>query len=142
MKFIVLDSTPLGLLTQPPQSAPGLASRAWLAKASVGAKVIIPEIVDYEVRRELIRAGKSASVQRLDQLLIDPLVITLPIRTSAMRLAADLWAKARQQGKPTADVHALDVDVILAAQVLDAGYSPTDFIVATSFVPSAPWSSI
>jgi hypothetical protein len=66
-----------------------------------------------------------------------------------MDLAAELWAKARRQGKPTAHPHALDVDVILAAQVLAAGFDPADFVVATSnvshisqFVPAQPWEAL
>lgn len=66
-----------------------------------------------------------------------------------MRLAADLWAAARRRGMPTADRHALDIDVILAAQVLSHGYDPRDFVVATSnvthlaqFVPSREWQTI
>jgi hypothetical protein len=56
----------------------------------------------------------------------------LSITSPAMELAADLWAGARNRGKPTADVHALDIDVILAAQVLTAGYRAGGFVVATS----------
>ena len=66
-----------------------------------------------------------------------------------MRLAAELWARARKRGRPTADVSALDVDVILAAQVLSAGYSPSEFVVATTnvshisqFVPADNWQNI
>ena len=66
-----------------------------------------------------------------------------------MRLAAHLWAQARQGGLPTADRHALDADMILAAQILSAGHQPTDFVVATGnvshlsrFVPADLWSRI
>ena len=52
-------------------------------------------------------------------------------------------------GTPTADVHALDIDVILAAQVLSSGMDLSSTVVATSnvkhlslFVPVAEWSSI
>jgi hypothetical protein len=48
-----------------------------------------------------------------------------------------------------ADPHALDIDVILAAQVLNAGLPISDFVVATSnvkhlseFVPSKEWNGI
>lgn len=150
MKSIVLDSTPLGLLTQRPNAKEADECRQWLAaRVSEGARPVVPEIVDYELRRELIRARKLASIRRLDRLIAHPAVTFLPITSAAMRLAAELWAKARQKGTPTADVHALDIDVILAAQVLTADMRPDDFTVATSnvshlslFVPAAVWSKI
>jgi predicted nucleic acid-binding protein len=109
----------------------------------------VPEIVDYELRRELLRSQKTASIARLDRFVAHPTVTFLPITSTAMKLAAQLWARARQQGVPTADPQALDVDVILAAQVLAAGIPPADFTVATSnvshlsrFVPAGVWSAI
>src|SRR4051794_4176796 len=130
MRFIVLDSTPLGLLTQRPGATDADACRRWLAaKTAAGLAVIVPKIVDYELRRELIRAGKATSVKRLDAFIHHPSVTFLPISTAAMRLASELWATARQSGAPTADAHALDVDVILAAQVLAPGHAPADFTV-------------
>jgi hypothetical protein len=150
IRYIVLDSTPLGLLAQRPGATEADACRQWLANQTAkGLRAVVPEIIDYEVRRELIRAGKSTSVTRLDRFLTSPPVDYVPITTGAMRLAADLWAKARRQGTPTSHPHALDVDVILSAQVLAAGMHPTDFIVATGnvahlsrFVPAALWSNI
>ena len=79
-----------------------------------GIRIIIPEIADYEVRRELIRAGKTAAVHRLDE-LADQFEFA-PITSEIMRLAAGLWAEARRVGRPTSHPHALDGDVILAAQ--------------------------
>jgi len=73
----------------------------------------------------------------------------LPITTAAMDLAAEMWAQARQRGTPTAGPRALDVDVILAARVLSAGYLPGGFVVDTSnlahlsqYVPADLWQNI
>lgn len=74
---------------------------------------MVPEIADYEVRRELIRAKKREGIERLNALIkqLDYLAITTP----AMRKAAEYWAQARRQGRPLAADAALDGDVILAA---------------------------
>ena len=150
MKSIVLDATPLGLLAQPFASPNGDRCRRWLlSKVAVGLEIVLPEIADCEVRRELVRAKKTASVLALDNLGDNPQITYLPITTQAMRLAANLWAQARNRGLTTAHPKALDGDVILAAQVLSAGYDPADITIATSnskhlsqFVSSAAWESI
>lgn len=149
-QIIVLDSTPLGLLVQPPRFALGRTCRQWMKRhIDAGARVIVPEIVHYELRRELLRLGKTAAASALLSFNHDVPDRYLPITTAAIDLAAELWAQARRGGKPTADPHALDVDVILAAQVLAHGLKPTDFVVATSnvlhlaqFVPAEEWASI
>ena len=101
---------------------------------------MVPEIADYEVRRELIRARRTAGVARLDALIGQ--VEYLAITTSAM-----FWAAARQQGRPTAADPALDGDVILAAQAATLGRAGV--IVATTnvrhlsrFVPAKLWADI
>lgn len=88
--------------------------------------MIIPEIADYEIRRELLRTQSTVSLQMLDSYVSN--LEYLPISTQAMRLAAELWATARQTGRPTGHDHALDGDVILAGQANSLG-APT--IVAT-----------
>ena len=93
-----------------------------------GAAIVVPEIADYEVWRELIRARHSAGLERLDALIGQ--VEFLPIETVAMRRAAALWAEARQHGRPTAPDPALDADVLLAAQA--ATLDRTDVVVATT----------
>ena len=54
------------------------------------------------------------SIRRLDAL--KRTLGYAPITTEVMLSAAQLWADARKQGKPTADSSALDCDVIIAAQ--------------------------
>ena len=94
--------------------------------------MIVPEIADYDVRRELVRAGKSVGISRLDRLKES--LDYVPITTSAMLLAADLWAEIRRAGLPTAPDLALDGDVILAAQVLTYGPSAGEELIATENV--------
>jgi predicted nucleic acid-binding protein len=112
-----------------------------------GLEVILPEIVDYEVRRELLRARKTEGITRLNWLK-DTLQYA-PLTTEVMLRAAELWALARQQGKPTAKDDSLDGDVILAAQALALAEDPDDVVVATTnpahlarFVPAREWSQI
>jgi hypothetical protein len=107
--------------------------------------VLVPEIADYEVRRELLRANKVRGIARLDALI--GLLEYLPLTTAAMRQAAVFWAQARQQGQPTADDKALDGGVILAAQALTLGL--TDVVIATTnvshlarFAPAALWPDV
>lgn len=59
-----------------------------------GARVVIPEVADYEVRRELIRLEATSAIRRLDGLA--DLIEYLPLSTKAMRLAAQFWATARR----------------------------------------------
>jgi hypothetical protein len=124
------------------------ACQLWLRSLLAnGWNVYVPEIADYEVRRELIRANQTAGLNRLDALL--PQLDYLPITTAVMRLAADLWAKARNAGWATATPQALDGDVILAAQVLTLALPPADVIVATmnvahltGFLAADTWQNI
>lgn len=107
----------------------------------------MPEIIDYEVRRELLRSGKSASIVELDKLKID--FTYLPVTTDAFLKAAELWSSARQQGRPTSHDENIDVDMILAAQALTLTAPQVDVVVATSnirhlslFVNAADWRTI
>jgi predicted nucleic acid-binding protein len=147
-RIVLLDSGPLGLAAHPQGNATAQACQNWLAELSLRQYVaVIPEIADYEVRRELLRAGKTRSVRRLDQL--QQLFIYLPITTTVMLKAAELWAEVRQAGLPTADPKALDGDVILAAQAWLAQNDGHEVIVATSnvghlarFIAAADWQTI
>lgn len=58
-RVVLLDAGPLGLATNPKPSPSNLACSAWLQSLiEAGVRVIVPEIADFEVRRELLRANK------------------------------------------------------------------------------------
>jgi predicted nucleic acid-binding protein len=117
---ILLDAGPLGIVSNPKASRRNRDCYDWLLSTIAdGTRVLVPEIVDYEVRRELLRANKTKGLERLD--LLKQTLGYLPLNTAVMLRAAQLWAEARRSGLPTADRHALDCDVILAAQALDVG---------------------
>jgi predicted nucleic acid-binding protein len=134
MNYIMLDSGPLGMVTNPKASGITLECQLWLEnQLQQGAIVLIPEIADYEVRRELIRAGKTRSIRQLDRL--KTVLEYIPLTTEMILKAAELWAQVRQQGQPTADPNALDGDVILAAQTLSIAQTrQQQIIIATTNV--------
>jgi predicted nucleic acid-binding protein len=141
---ILLDTGPLGRLANPDVRVAITAEiRTWLTKRLTdGAVIYLPEIADYELRRELLRLERTRSLARLDELQMD--LHYLPLDTPTMRRAAQLWAEVRKQGRPTADPKALDADVILAAQAEQVGG-----IVATEnaghlarFVTALHWRDI
>lgn len=128
---IVLDSGPLGLLSNPTRHGPGQESHRWArTHISAGSQLVVPEIADYELRRELIRAQKTHGVARLDKLCDD--LSYHPLSTSIMRDAAELWARARIHGHPTAHDAALDGDVLLAAQARSLQIAAPDEIVVVA----------
>jgi predicted nucleic acid-binding protein len=148
MRLIVLDSGPLGLLTRPRHVPIARACATWLRLIlDSGLRVTIPAVADYEVRRELTRLGSKQALAQLDMLGTQLGVI--PISNEALRQASQFWAEARQSGRPTADPHALDGDVILAAQALLEAQPTEDLIVATTnvrhlgqFVTAMLWNEI
>ena len=145
MLHILLDSYPLGALSHP---KPDVGIVKWVAACrNAGHEIYVPEVIDYEVRRELLRANKTTGVANLDAL--KAVFMFLPITSPAMLLAATLWAQSRQSGLATGDPKKLGIDVILAAQALTLGIPHSDLIVATSnvshivrFVPAALWTDI
>jgi predicted nucleic acid-binding protein len=147
-RLILLDSGPLKMVTNPKAKGIPLDCQLWLKSLlRRGERVAIPEIADYEVRRELVRAGLLRSLHRLNAL--KQTLDYIPIQTDTMLLAADYWADARNTGQPTADAKALDGDMILSAQARLLGDEATEVIVATTnvahlarFVTALNWQSI
>jgi predicted nucleic acid-binding protein len=142
-EIVLLDASPLGMISNPNATPVNLECYNWMESLIMsGCRVIVPEIADYEIRRELIMANKIRGLARLD--LLKNTLDYLPLTTDIMLKAAALWAQARNQGTPTADAKALDCDVILAAQALAAGG-----IIATEnvghlslFVEAKDWRDI
>jgi len=131
---LILDSEPAGLACHSEAKEQArLFQERMKQELDAGALIVIPEIVDYEVRRALTLAGASAGLARLDA-LDKSSVRYLPITTAAIRRAAGLWAEVRHRGKPTAGKKALDADVILAAQALEFCFEADDWRILTENV--------
>ncbi|HEY9602808.1 MAG TPA: nucleic acid-binding protein [Allocoleopsis sp.] len=148
-RIVLLDSGPLGMVTTPKAKPPIYQEcKLWFNSLEPkGYTVVLPEIADYEVRRELLRAGKVAGIRRLDQL--KAAITYYPITTEVMLKAAELWAEARKRGRPTADPKALDGDVILAAQAILVADEGHEVIIATTnvghlsqFIDAREWQVI
>jgi predicted nucleic acid-binding protein len=132
LKILVLDSGPLWLACLALGKPDADLCRRWIERMlAAGYLVIIPEIADYETRRELIRRGATANLVRLDGLKVK--LDYRPITTAAMIRAAELWASVRTAGKPTAHPDALDGDCIVAAQALvEAGPGIVPIVATTN----------
>ena len=127
---VMLDTGPLGQIAHP---EPNPEIVQWLhGLLDSGLAVYLPEIADYELRRNFLLEGLAASRRRLDQLR--NVLIYAPLSTAIMRRAAEFWAVARKRGKPTASLEALDGDVSLAAQAHEAGA-----VIATENVGHFSW---
>ena len=109
-RYLLLDSGPLGIVTQPRISPEVVAMNRWLIDClSGGDAVLVPAIIYYEIRRELLRARKATGLAHLDAFVQIDSNRYLALSDEALRLAAELWAQARQQGRPTSS--ALDLDI-------------------------------
>ena len=146
--IVLLDAGPLGMITNPRSSQESEACKDWLAAlVSKGVEVVIPEIADYEVRRELLRAGKDRGLGRLDAL--KGMLAYAPITTPVMLKAAEFWATARRLGRKSADDASLDADMILAAQAEALNTGDSQALIATTnvrhlalFVPARQWRDV
>jgi len=90
------------LITNPGITTENERARDWLSGLVYrNNEVVIPEIADYEVRRELLRARKFKGLASSQRASADDF-LCLPI-IAVMRKAAENWAAARQMGRPSAD---------------------------------------
>jgi predicted nucleic acid-binding protein len=130
---IILDSGVLSLVTHLRPSSESKACRAWInAILTAGDEVFIPEVTDYEVRREYLRRNNQHGIRTLDAFAQQ--WTYLPLSTAHWRWAAALWAVARNQGHITAPVTDLNIDILLAAQAQLLATPTSPVIIATTNV--------
>lgn len=56
MRLVFLDSKPLGMVANPGRNPDAVRCRQWARDLwAAGARIFVPEICDYEVRRKLIQ---------------------------------------------------------------------------------------
>lgn len=136
------------MVSNPRATAHNLRANEWLEQLlDAGRTVVVPEIADYEVRRELLRAGRQRGLETLDALTRS--LAFLPLDSLTMQLAAEYWARSRRHGRPTAPDAALDCDVILAAQAARCASAGDTVMVATTnighlaqFADARPWHEV
>ena len=88
-EFVLLDSGPLGFACGRPGSVLPDHCRHWIDDLLArGVEVIVPEIADFEVRRELTRVGAFQSLHRLDALVVTGRLSYAPVTTAEWRQAA------------------------------------------------------
>jgi hypothetical protein len=67
-RIVLLDAGPLGAITHP-RANRNIEIKEWLQRLlRAGVAVRVPEIADYELRRELLRGAKIKGIQRLNDL--------------------------------------------------------------------------
>lgn len=143
MTVLVLDATGIGQASHP-RGVPEFDD--WFAHAIDLTEVVVPAPSELEVRRELLRTRSTLSIARLDRLV--RLLHYEEMNLARWRLAAQLWAEARNRGRPTADPKALDVDVLVAAIALSIDTNDEVIVVTANrrhlaqFVDARLWTEI
>src|SRR5262245_26480208 len=95
-EYVLLDSGPLGFAAGRRGLPLPDRCRQWFRTLIArGVIVVVPEIADYEIRRELTRIGASGSLPRLDELVTTGGLSFVPVTTAEWRQAAVFWADAR-----------------------------------------------
>lgn len=133
--IILLDSGPVGLLVHPNTANTSVtACRNWAETlVEAGHRFALPGVIEYELKRELIRIQSRQSLNSLAEIARD--FDYLPITRNVLDLAAAFWAQARQANHPAAENTRLDIDMILAghaAQVAAATPGQTVIVATTN----------
>lgn len=133
---ILLDTGPLGLVTAPVGHTDGDSCKQWYATLeAIGSRFYVPQIADYELRRELIRSHKTESVAMLNTFNKAEADRYLCLTADQIHLAAQFWARLRNEHRAGTDDKSLDADLLIAAQaeeLLNSDPFLDDVIVATT----------
>ncbi len=140
MKWM-LDTSVLGQLCHP-RKFPEI--KLWF-RGLLGVRqhqIYLPEIADFELRRELERLNATASLRVLDGLPTE--IAYLPIDTAMMRDAAKLWAHLWNIGQPIGTAEALGADTILAAKAraMDATVITDNLAHVGRMVAAVRWQEV
>ncbi len=135
--LVFFDTCTLGVLVNPNNTPKTRDIRSWMKSHLLkGVRFRVPEISDYELRRNLILetlgAANSPSIQSIQNL--DNLKNTIgyvPLSTDMVLAAAAMWAAAKKGNYSTAHPFKLDGDVILAAQAIVESAAKEKIIIAT-----------
>ena len=112
--LFLIDTGPLGFASNPGRGRDAGPLLAWMEREGAeGSAIVAPDVVVYEVKRELIRAGKGPGLRRLAEIVAG--MQRLAIDATTWDRAAELWAEARRRGIATAKDAALDADMLIAA---------------------------
>lgn len=154
-RIIVLDSFPLSSTAKrEPNSGvtPTVSDECqqWVKDCvKAGNRLIVPSIVYYEVLRELERLAAKTQIDRLKSFCRATSDRYIALTDLHLEHAAKLWAQTCNAGLATAANDALDIDILLVAQILSLNLRPSDFIIATTnvrhlarFVPADLWTNI
>ncbi len=150
---LLIDTNILGKLCHPNANKnKPIATAVRKAMQSDKYLFVIPEIVDYELRRKYLHLTYSKYAHEVDfgtrcLTLLDSYcssLVYLEINTAAMKKAAHFWGNSRANGKSTSDEKSLDADVILAAQAtLAQGQVLTENVKHLSlFVATKTWQQL
>lgn len=127
MLLLLLDSNILGRMVRPEIEENKPVVSALIRLGDMGFRILVPEIIDYELRRKLLHlAFNPHQPRRWAKVALDHLeglgaAGYVALTTETFRLAAELWADSRAQGQSRDHEDSLDVDVILAAQARQNG---------------------
>lgn len=150
MPIVLLDSYPLSLVSHPGRGNKQADCKRWAQRlVRQGILIVVPEIVDYELRRKLLQGGKSDAIDKLNG-LGDMGLTYSPITTEVTRKAAELWAWARNSNQSTAHAERIDVDAFIGAHAITLAEELQEYVVvATSnvkhiarYTPAQEWNDI
>lgn len=126
--IILLDTGVLGKICHKKISDNVIKVLNYLQQQKIGLRV--PEICDYELRRNLLLENLDKSIRKLNKFRRTARLLFFD--TNTMIIASEIWADIRKQGNPTENKDSLDGDVILAAQAYQLKAYYAEVIILTT----------